>query len=351
MKMNGFFYLFALALLILACWLSASFFWGTLSLDRLMVLAIVALLLVATLAFAARRVPYGVWIAAGLLILAGQFLPDSILVDIFSDFQSELQSEPFGTPLAFTLFLMLSMALVVVALLLYSGLDLHQAWQNAGVGDAGGSSAQARHAGRVAVVVFVFGALLLANTLHSLYWLTVWDNTYDSLGYLWLMVPGVAVLFSGVMLSITLPGKTKLAGLLYALLIPALMIAVSARAQRVDFRQLTEARAERVRQVIETYYAREGRYPRELRQLTPWYVPALPGPVIIYGQDWCYEGGDDYYRLGYVYREHWSDPRLSGRIYRRKGEVPDLGGLCEEEVIAIQERYPNYPYEYWVGRE
>jgi hypothetical protein len=119
------------------------------------------------------------------------------------------------------------------------------------------------------------------------------------------------------------------------------MIAVSARAQRVDFRQLTEERAERVTQAIETYHAREGHYPQDLRQLTPWYVLSLPGPVIIYGQDWCYDGGEDYYRLGYVYREHWSDPRLIGRIYKTK-EAPDLPGICAEEIAALEERYPFF---------
>ncbi len=192
---------------------------------------------------------------------------------------------------------------------------------------------------------------MLAKTLYNLYWLTVWDNTDDPLGYFWLGFPVLAALFSGVMLSITLPGRTKLAGFLYSLLIPALMIAVSARAQSVDFRQLTEERAGRASQAIETYYAREGRYPQDLRQLTPGYVLSLPGPVIIYGQDWCYDGGDDYYRLGYVYREHWSDPRLSGRIYKTKGEAPDLYRMCEEEVVALQKRYPDYPYEYWMEGE
>ena len=47
------------------------------------------------------------------------------------------------------------------------------------------------------------------------------------------------------------------------------MIAVSAGAQRVDFRQLTKERAERVTHALETHYAREGHYPQDLRQLTP----------------------------------------------------------------------------------
>jgi hypothetical protein len=190
--------------------------------------------------------------------------------------------------------------------------------------------------------VFVVSAVLLAKTLHHLYWFTVWDNTYDSLGYLLLLVPVPAALFSGVTLSITLSGRMKWTGFLYSLLILGLMIGVSARAQRVDFRQLTEERAERVTQAIETYHAREGHYPQDLRQLTPWYVLSLPGPVIIYGQDWCYDGGEDYYRLGYVYREHWSDPRLIGRIYKTKGEAPDLPGICAEEIAALEERYPFF---------
>ena len=134
------------------------------------------------------------------------------------------------------------------------------------------------------------------------------------------------------------------------LLIPTL-IAVSAHAQNVDFRQLTDERAEHVSQAIETYFARVGRYPEDLRELTPWYIFPFPGPVIIYGEEWCYDGGEDHYRLGYVYRQHWSDPRLKGRIYKEKGGAPDLHHTCEEEVAALQKRYPDYPYEFWMEGE
>jgi len=330
------FYLFALIILTIACWQVAGILWGFrfLSPGWLIVLAIVAWLFVSALTWAARRVSERVWIYAGLLILAGLFLPASLIMEIFPD----RWSLPFDSLMALTLFLIASIALVMAALLFYSGLNLYKEWRNVGMVEGGGSQAQRKQAGKAAVVVLVLGALLLTKTLHNLYWLMVWDTTYDSIGYLWLVVPVLAVLFSGVVLSIALPGRTKLAGLLYSLLIPALMVAVSARAQRVDFCQLTEERAGRVSQAIESYYAREGRYPQNLRQLTPWYSLSLPGPVIIYGQGWCYDGGNDYYRLGYVYREHWSDPRLIGRIYKTKGEVPDLG-ICDEEIAALQTMY------------
>jgi hypothetical protein len=345
MKMKVF-YLFALIILAIASWLSASFLWGAQGPERLIVWAIVAWLFVSALAWAARRMSAKVWIYAGLLNLAGLFLPASIFVKIFP----ARLSEPFGSPMAITLLSILSMALVTAALLLNSGLNLFKEWRNTGVLGGGGSQAQRKHVGKTALFVLALSSLLLAKALHNLYWFMVWDTTYDPLGYFWLAVPVPAVLFSSVVLSIVLPGRTKLAGFLYLLLIPAL-IAISARAQSVDFRQLTEERAERVSQAIEAYYTREGRYPQDLRQLTPWYALSLPGPVIIYGQDWCYDGGEDYYRLGYVYREHWSDPRLTGRIYRMKGEVPDLHRMCEEEVVALQKRYPNYPYEYWMDSE
>jgi membrane protein implicated in regulation of membrane protease activity len=285
------------------------------------------------LVLATRKVSHSVWVLAALLILASLFLPASLFLK-----PSGPLWEPFSSQQAMMLLLILSMALVIVALLLYSGLNLYKEWQDAGAVEDGSSQAQRKQAGRAAAVVLVLSALLLAKALHNFYWFMVWDATGDSLGYFWLAVPVPAVLLSGVVLSIVLPGRTKLAGFLYSLLVLALVIGVSACAQRVDLRQLTEERAERVTQAIETHYAREGRYPHDLRQLTPWYVLSLPGPVIIYGQDWCYDGGEDYYRLGYVYRENWSDPRLTGRIYKTKGEAPDLPGICAKEIAALEKR-------------
>lgn len=334
------FHLFAVTILAIACWLSASLLWGSQGPERLIVWAIVAWLFVSALAWVARKMSAKVWIYAGLLNLAGLFLPASILVRVFP----ARLSLPFESPMAITLLLILSMALVTAALLLSSGLNLSRERRNADALEGGGPQAQRKHVGKAALFALALGSLLLAKAFHNLYWFMVWDTTNDPLGYLWLAVPVPAVLCSSVVLFVVLPGRTKLAGFLYLLLIPAL-IAISAHAQGVDFRKLTEERAERASQAIEAYYAREGRYPQDLRQLTPWYVLSLPGPVIIYGQDWCYDGGKDYYRLGYVYRKHWSDPRLSGRIYRMK-EVPDLHHVCEEEVAAIQEHFPNYPYEY-----
>jgi hypothetical protein len=340
------FYLFALIVLVMICWQFVGFLWGFHSALQntalAIALAIACLLFSSALVLAARKMSAGIWIYAGLLVLLGLFLPASMLIKIFP----ASGPEPFGSYEALALILILSIALIVAALLLYSGQVLYKEWQHASAPEDRGSKAPRRHA-ILWVFVLLLGALLLAKALHSLYWLMIWDLTTDPLGYFWLVIPIFVAIFSGVILSITLPGWAKLGGLFYSLLIIALMIAVSARAQRVDFRQLTEERAERVSRAIESYYSREGRYPQNLRQLVPGYALSLPGPVIIFGQGWCYDGGDDYYRLGYVDRQHWSDPRLIGRIYTTEGEAPDLHPMCEQEVAALHNRYPKFPYTYW----
>jgi hypothetical protein len=269
---------------------------------------------------AARQVSAEAWIVTGLLILTGLMVPSHLIMD---DREPGLVSS-FVTTI---LFLLPSLALVNAALLLQAGLNAQ--------------------AGRWQVTCLILVGVLVLKTLHNLYELTVWDSTYDALTYLWLIVPVCAVLLSAFMLFVVLPERTKLTGFLYVLVLPGLMIAASALAQGVDFRQVTNSRAERTARAIESYYAREGRYPETLSELAPRYLLSVPKPMIIYGQDWCYESGEEYFRLGYIDREHWSDPRLIGRVYKSAGELPEPHPMCLEEFNAIQNREPDYPYSYW----
>ena len=271
------------------------------------------------LPWAARRARAEAWIVTGLLILVGLIVPSSsIMADREPGFVSSFT--------AAILFLLPSLALVNAAPLLQAGMTI----QNR----------------REAVTCLILAGILVLKTLHNLYELTVWDSTYDALAYLWLIVPICAVLLSAVMLFAVLPERTRLTGFICVLILPALMIAVSAMAQRVDFRQVTDRRAERTVRAIESYYTREGRYPSVLAELTPRYLLSAPKPMIIYGQDWCYESGQKYYRLGYIDREHWSDPRLIGRLYSAAGETPGSGQICMEEFNTIQSRDPDFPYTY-----
>lgn len=257
-----------------------------------------------------KRVEAKVWIISGFVILLGLLFPTSALMS------RDYEFGPFSTLISTTIFLLPSLALVNAAFLLYSGLPdtVNEKLKTVSLG---------------------LCTLLIIKTLYNLYVLTLWDNTYDSLGYLWLIIPTFAVLLSGIVLFIALPQRTKPVGIFYVLLIPILLVSVSMLAQRVDYRQETAKRAENIVQALEDYYGREEQYPETLSQLTPWYVISLSKPMIIYGQDWCYESGDDYYRLGYVDHEHWSSPYLIRQVYKTAGEYLETGKLCEEGIARL----------------
>lgn len=278
-----------------------------------------------------RRINPNIWLAVGLLALVALFLPASILSN-----QADV----------ITLIVQFWVALASMALLLYSGVTRYSGGQ---VADE--TELQNERGSKTAVVTLALSLLLFLKILRKFYWLLIWDNTDDGLGLLWLIFLLPAVLLAGIFLSSVLPDRIKRVGLSYLLLMPTSMIGVFAFTQQVDYRHLTAQRAERVSQAIENYYDQEGAYPPNLQRLVPHYILVLPEPVIISGQQWCYDGSADYYRLGYVYREHWSDPRLSGNLYKMAGNVPDLQPLCWEEVATIQEQNPLYPYEYWTENE
>jgi len=272
-------------------------------------------------------------LVAGLLILAGLCVPTTLLMD---NAGSTLSLGERALKIA--IFLWPSIALIMAAVLLNSGLNLLAAAQDRAATESAGPLKIRTNSGRLAVAGFILSGLLILKTLHNLYWLIAWDATYDPLGYIWIVVPILIAFFSGIWLLIKLHKQAVWVGLGYLLLVPGMLIAVSTRAQRVDFRQLTEARAGKVSQRIEAYYAREGRYPQELRQVKPWYAGSLPGPFIMFGQDWCYLAGEDYYQLGYVYREHWSSPELIRRLYRSGGEPPESEAICADEIEALIRR-------------
>jgi hypothetical protein len=228
-------------------------------------------------------------------------------------------------------FTVLSIGMFMAAALLASSLGFYQA-------RAAGSDhlpARRNQDGSLAGASLVLCGLVVATTLYNLYWLTVWDHTTDGWEHFLLIFPIMTAILCGSWLSLSLRRKAPLTGLLYAILIPALLTAVFALARRMDYRALTAARAERVSQAIAAYYDSEGRYPQDLGQLTPWYILSLPGPVIINGQAWCYEGSQAGYQFGYVDREHWSSPILTGRSYEQGGIVPDPEQICAVEIEAL----------------
>lgn len=196
---------------------------------------------------------------------------------------------------------------------------------------------------RARAVRLTLSVLLLAAYLYTFAWAWLWDGTNDGLrGLVLLTVSGVAAVAAAVMLAFSTTGWRRWAGLLYpALLLGLMSVTVNnvwpAGNQSVE--DMTESRAARIAQAIETYYAQDGRYPDQLAQLVPGQLWRIPPPMIIPDETWCYEGNADHYRFGAVYREHWSAPSISVRVYASAGDPPQESWICDQRLAELRPRF------------
>ena len=204
MKMKVF-YLLALIILILGCWFSAILFGGILNPGTLIALAIVVALIAFSIAPLTQRVSQYVWVCAGLLILVALFLPTSF----FEKFFPPGDAGPLTLSIAFTILIIISLALIITALLLNACQMLYKKSQAVGKEEDGALQEDARKPDRAVAIILGLSVLLLAKAHHSFYWFMVWDGTIDSLVILWLPITIMAVIFSSFMLYVILPGRTK----------------------------------------------------------------------------------------------------------------------------------------------
>jgi len=283
--------------------------------------------------------PAGLVAASAFTVLGLLLLPGYALIETLGDAWDYYclnpaaagQSHILCVDAAYTFFfflpsILLALGTIMGALLLRSGV---QTWRAAS--DSTGGRPW------LAAAVFTLCGALTGAALIYLYRLTLWDSTYDPLGYLWIFLPVMSAVLAGFILAWPKPLLASWTGVAYALVVSGLLIAVSTLAQRVDIHALTARRADAVQQALEYYYLDSGHYPSALEDLRPRYLLTLPGPVIINGQGWCYSGEGDHYRLGYLTREHWSDPNFTAQLHSQSGDVSALPPLCDREIAALPE--------------
>ncbi len=221
------------------------------------------------------------------------------------------------------------------------GLGIVYSWMLLGRVVGGGQGFTARR---------LLTATLIVPILLLLAWLAVtasaWDVATDGLGGIFLLelsaVFGVAAAIHGSW-RLSPKRSSSLFGFVALLLV---LIAGANSFGTFGFdgewgnvpRARTARRAERINQAILRFHQEQGSYPQALTDLTPGYLLYLPVPFIIPHQDWCYQGGPDYYRLGYVYRDYFSSP-ASVKVYDATGEPPDPSWTCEAEAA----KYPAPP--------
>ncbi|MGD8402852.1 MAG: hypothetical protein PVJ21_04260 [Anaerolineales bacterium] len=174
--------------------------------------------------------------------------------------------------------------------------------------------------------------------MYTFMWLWLWDGTDDGVRFLLLlMVTVITIVSITLIIAMTSSGLQRWMGVPFAGLVLALLYAgVVVVRDRITNYTVTEDRASHLQRAIENFHVKSGRYPLALNDLTPGELWRIPLPMVIPDQEWCYEGGSNYYRLGLVYREHWNSPYLNVRVYASAGEVPEGSWVCDQKLAELK---------------
>jgi hypothetical protein len=183
----------------------------------------------------------------------------------------------------------------------------------------------------------VFGKLilvlfLLASLLYTFRWLWIWDGMDDGIRiYFMMMVSVIAAISGTLMIILTVSGWRRWAGLIFAMVvIGSIYFAILTGfglGEESAIYTVTEERALRIQESIEDYRTKNGSYPMELDDLVPGELWRIPLPMIMPEQELVLRGRRDYYRLGAVYREHWSSPYFRCACMPRRGK-------CRRETVG-----------------
>jgi hypothetical protein len=179
--------------------------------------------------------------------------------------------------------------------------------------------------------------ILLGSLLYTYRWLWLWDGIDDGIRWFFMaMVSGIAATSAGIVIAMTASGWRRWTGLIFPILVIGSIYFVGITnfgiGDGVTNYTVTEERAARIQQAIESYHAKTGWYPLDLNELVPGEMLRVPLPMIMPEQGWCYQGRSNFYRLGAVYREHWSSPYFSVRVYASAGNMPEESWECDEKL-------------------
>jgi hypothetical protein len=236
-----------------------------------------------------------------------------------------------GYPIGISFYVTLILTVVMAAVLITSGLQ--QAYASTE------NTAIFNHARRKMILRFGLAVILLGYLAYTILWGSIWDQTSDGIfGVAVSIQAGAIAVAAGMVMAVVLNGKRRTAGFLFALLVPIVMFQSFQIGWQVSYHELTENRAARIERALARYQKREGAYPETLRALTPIDLIYIQQPIILAGEEWCYQGGEDYYRLAAYSREFFSAP-VSLQMYAAAGQPPDSPWSCEEALPEVKSRY------------
>jgi hypothetical protein len=190
-----------------------------------------------------------------------------------------------------------------------------------------------------ALLRFGLAILLLAGLIYTILWGSIWDRPSDGMtGLVLSWFCSLVSIGAGVLMAFTLFGRQRIASLVFLIVVPVLLFQGFNLGWRISNLEITAGRATRIQRAVEHFYEREERYPKTLDELTPRDLLWIPGPVILQGESWCYQGGTHYYRLGAFYRDFIGLP-LSVKVYAQAGMPPAAGWECAARLAEMKARY------------
>ena len=190
----------------------------------------------------------------------------------------------------------------------------------------------------------VLVVLLIGGIAYQVFWDGVWSSGHarafeDHLPFAHFILS----LAAGVVLAISLRGWRRLAGPVFVILLTGVTTLALLLGWNISAFELTQRRAARIDSAVIRFYQDNGRYPSDLAELTPRYQLYLPPPVVVSQGGWCYQGGGDYYRLGYVSGQFtYFTQDFDIEVYAQNGEPPGSGWNCEEILVGIESGELSY---------
>jgi len=180
----------------------------------------------------------------------------------------------------------------------------------------------------------VLVAILWSGIAYQVFWDGVWSSAHarafeDHLPFAHYLLS----LMAGLVLAFSLRGQRRWVGPGYVILVTAITTLALIWGWNVSAFEITEQRAARLDQAITGFNRDNGRYPASLAELTPRYLPYIPPPVVVNQGGWCYQGGEDTYRLGYVSGQFtYFESDFFAETYASAGEIPKGSWNCDQMV-------------------
>jgi hypothetical protein len=191
---------------------------------------------------------YG-WLATtlGLFSLVGLFL-NNWLMSYPPDFTGGAPSPVLGIVYLLGLNLWPFLAVVLSARLMTTSFK-HMSEQ--------GDNAVPRRSRLVRLFEFGLAFILPFYLAYTIFWGSVWDHTNDGLfGVMISSLAGLIAIGAGMVMTVTLEGKSRLAGLLFALVVPIMLYQAFNAGWRVSYHEITEGRAEGIARALERFHMR-----------------------------------------------------------------------------------------------